>query len=280
MSGKRKRDRLSRRRLVATDYEANAEIARALLEFTTNRTLAIVVHGGDLVTGICVEFEERLFVATVAHAIKGASPDDIEFFARSSATMTIGTKSDVGTRITREVGRRGFRPQLGAPIFAPDPEDLALLPISREEADRYGLRFHQVTRDRISPPVGETVFVVGHPSELVRDARSLRTGAEGKVTHPNGEWLPVVAGKGIWLKGYDPRLHYLLDFRRQDPREEVQNPVGMSGAGVWKIPPRASPREIWNPGGTVLVGIQTGWYERRHLLLVTRIRRALRLLQS
>ncbi len=280
MSRKGKRDRLSRRRLVATDFEARGEIAKALLEVTTNRTVAIVVHWGDLATGVCVEFGEHLFIATVGHAIRGASPDGFEFFARSEGTLTVGTKGDVGTRVIQGVGRRGFRLQFGAPIIAPEPDDLALLPISQEEADRHGLRFHQVTGDRVSPRVGETVFVVGHPTELVRDARSLRTGERGKATHPNGEWLTVVRREGKWLKGYDPRVHYLLDFSRQDPKEEVQNPVGMSGAGVWKLPPRASPHEIWNPESATLVGIQTGWYERRHLLQVTRIRRLVRLMQS
>lgn len=271
-----KRDRLSRRRLVATDHQARAEVQRSLLEVTTNRTVAIVVRGGDLATGVCVEFGERLFIATVGHGVRGASPDDIEFFTRSGGTLAVGTKSDV---VTRGIGRRGFRPELGTPIIAPDPDDLVLLPISREEADRHGLRFHRVTENRVSPPVGETVFVVGHPTELVRDAQSLRTGERGKATHPYGELLPVVRREGKWLKGYDPRAHYLLDFSRQDPRDEVQNPVGMSGAGVWRIPPRAGPRAVWNPGSAALVGIQIGWYEKRHLLLVTRIRRLVQLTQ-
>jgi hypothetical protein len=92
--------------------------------------------------------------------------------------------------------------------------------------------------------------------------------------------LPVVSRERKWLKRYDPRVHYLLDFSRRDPKEEVLDPAGMSGAGVWRIPPRAGPSGVWNPGSAALVGIQIGWYERQRLLLVTRIRRLVRLMQS
>lgn len=203
--------------------------------------------------------------------------EDIEYFARPPGTMVAGTKGDLGARITKGIGRRGFRLHVGTPVIAPDPDDLALLPISRNEADRHGLHFHRLSEHRNSPTVGQTMYVVGHPGELVKDARSLRTGETGLVTHPTGEMLTVVSRNKRSLKGYDPRVHYLLDFTREDPQEEVQRPAGMSGAGVWRQPPRASRHMVWNPAAAMLAGLQTGWYEKAHLLQVTRVRRLIRL---
>lgn len=53
----------------------------------------------------------------------------------------------------------------------------------------------------------------------------------------------------------------------------------MSGGGAWTIP-RTKNSELWFPGLTQLLGIQSGFYRNSSLLRLTRIERVLDLLSQ
>jgi hypothetical protein len=90
----------------------------------------------------------------------------------------------------------------------------------------------------------------------------------------------VVEYKERGLDKFEPSRHYLVDFETGgESKEYLQSAKGMSGAGVWLLPPSV-PNQIWDGTGVRLVGIQVSWYGGIPLLKVTRIERLLELLKA
>jgi len=82
-------------------------------------------------------------------------------------------------------------------------------------------------------------------------------------------------------KGYDPARHMLLEFSRPElSRDSVNDPHGLSGAGVWTGPPPAQKGGFWDPRNVQLVGSEIGWLKKHQQLVATRVEQLLELFRN
>jgi hypothetical protein len=104
--------------------------------------------------------------------------------------------------------------------------------------------------------------------------------------------LPLVYGCGIfagehWADssiGYDPKVHLLLDFKRDavNPVERkphtlpgYQGIKGVSGCGIWRVMDMDGSIDKWRPDQCKLVSIEHRYYEQPGYIHTTWVRYAI-----
>jgi hypothetical protein len=236
-------------------------------------------------SGVCVEYGGRPFIVTAQHVL-----DEMEALGFSSGDVRVGTRSpkpfevNLTGKIPTLIRSVSLNETRTLPIDAvsksSDLDDLALLRLSGVPSDFDPIRFHLVEDNRMSPDVGVPVLVVGHPSQelftpdIGKKEIRMTTGTYALEAY-------VVEYKERGLIKFESSRHYLVDFKTGgDSKEYLQSTRGMSGAGVWLLPPSVPRNQIWDGTRVRLVGIQVSWYEGVKLLKVTRIERLLELLKA
>jgi hypothetical protein len=235
---------------------------------------------------VCVEYAGKAFIVTARHVIDdiekdlGFSPKELQVGTRSPKPLKVNFSGKIPERLP-DVGRNETKtfPIDDVPT-SHDLDDLALLRLRGVPSDYDPLRFHLVDAKGVSPDIGAGVLVVGHPSQelftpdLGKQEMRMATGTYALEAY-------VVVYKERGLIEFDPSRHYLVDFKTGgDSKEYLQNPKGMSGAGVWLLPPSVRRDQIWDGSRARLAGIQSTWYKRVKLLKATRIERLLELLRA
>lgn len=106
-----------------------------------------------------------------------------------------------------------------------------------------------------------------------------------RVEQSGPKCLPLVYGTGIydgehWSEsqvGYDPKVHLLLDFKRDATPASGQTPAlpgyegikGVSGCGIWRVTGLHGSFGNWKPTQCKLVAIQHRYYEKPGYLHTT-----------
>ncbi len=264
---------------------------RAIFEAVTWHTVSLspprsvptkkFTHG----SGVCVAYAGRPFIVTAQHVLDemealGFSPGDVRVGTRSPKPFEVNSTGKIPKRI-RGVNRNNTRvfPMDGV-TKSSDLDDLALLRLPGVPSDYDLVRFHLVEDNRTSPDTPTPVLVVGHPSQELftpdLGKQEMRMATRTYILEAY-----VVEYKKRGLVKFETSRHYLVDFKTGgDSKEYLQSARGMSGAGVWLLPPSVPRNQIWDGTRVRLVGIQVSWYEGVKLLKVTRIERLLELLKA
>ena len=255
----------------ASDWPSDARAAarRGLDEQAANRTVTLYVIVGDEVdigTGVCLEYMGHHYIATAAHVIERWGPD-------ASIGIIPKAAGNLETNPARTVNRLGFTPRIGRVVISPHPlDDLAVLELKERPVGTRDENFYRV--DFVEPRplrANRQVLVYGYPEALLKTWRRghtlLRFNTSPLSDAPR---IARVARTNPIFKSrkFNPALHFLMDFPRI--RGAVENPKGMSGAGVWH--PVLSGQGIWRPT-LQLIGIQIRWHESERLLVATRVKR-------
>jgi hypothetical protein len=267
------------------------EARRAIAEAITWHTVSLspprsvptkkFTHG----SGVCIEYMGRPFIVTAQHVLDeieelGFPPGDVRVGTRSPKPLEINLSGKIPKRVRGISVNETVVLPIDSVSESTDLDDLALLHLPGAPGDYNPIRFHVVDANRISPSIGAEVLVVGHPSQelftpdIGKEETRWMTGTYALEAY-------VVDYKERGLEIFDSSAHYLVDFETGgESKEYLQSARGMSGAGVWLLPPSVPRTQIWDGTRVRLVGIQVSWYESVKLLKVTRIERLLELLKA
>lgn len=260
--------------------EAKDAARKGLNEQAANRTVALYVikEGGvdvDIGTGVCLAYRGRFFIATAAHLMKRWREAEVGIIPKAAGNLE--------TNPARAVNKFGFSPKIERVVPSPNPlDDLAVLVLAERPRGMGDEAFYAV--DLLAPPpvqVGRQMLVCGYPRALVktwsRGGKLVRFNVSPVFDAPRivraAQGSPVLKSRQ-----YDLALHFLTDFPKIPGA--VDNPKGMSGAGVWDVE-RAKRGDlgVWRPR-LRLAGIQIAWHETARLVVATRVKRLWRILEG
>lgn len=256
--------------------EAKDAARKGLFEHASSYTVSLFAISGRAVeigTGVCLEYRNQFFIATAAHVAR---------FWKRGAERGIIPRAP-GSLVTDQrqvVHRLGFEPAVRDIVESRQPlDDLAIIYLDGRPMRMRDDLFYGV--DLVVPPrvrSGTQVVLYGFPGELLRTWHHGQRLARFNVS-PLAD-APKVAGVQTGnpifkSRKYRPALHFLMNY--PEIRGTVNNPGGLSGAGVWAQ--EASGSKIWRPR-LRLVGILVAWHEPTRLLIATRVKRLWRILES
>lgn len=221
-----------------------------------NHTVAVVIGGTELATGVVVSVDDQAYIVTARHVVEGAHEVDLRFIFRPPGTFQHVPRS---TEIRQMLGRRFTELPIERIDLSSDEDDLALLEIASYVVDEHRVIPHAFEMGAATPLAGEQVFVVGFPFDIAKGVTS-RTGEPGIGVLPLA-YVTEVHKANFEHEKYHPEAHFLLTFDPASDDVEVKKPKGMSGGGVWMPPGFQGPASIWSPERVNLVGIQIGWFE-------------------
>lgn len=229
----------------------------------------------EIASGTLISMQDRLFIATVAHAI----PDD------GSELWVFG---------------------LGRSLYPTDPAEKypGLLRSGKSDDGKYDvgyleldaarslpdLRLQSWTLDRIGVlgcgREGHPILLVGNPVALGKFTPETDQAPEHwqianifyltkPLMHP--DWPTAIAEPG------DPNVDVFLEYPEGDAKDmltgkamPLPHPGGMSGGGIWDQ--GFFKGEMWSPDAARLFAIQAGWYARSRFVRGIQIIHWLRLI--
>lgn len=242
-------------------------IRLAIQNYLRNRTAGIylVISPTETYVGTatCIEIGGRLFLATAAHNFRGMDVANslIVFSANRSSTRPL------------TVVQANYRQGL-----SDDDADIAWLEIdtaSAANSDLVGVTLGSIIPNPTLDPDGAYI-VSGFPAQLSRE--------EQRNTHDRNFIIPLVLyithpAPQEDLSGGDIALSYARTAIGPDGLGEMAHPRGMSGGGIWHIPPPDDPI-IWTPERLRLIGITTLYFNNSDEVRGVRIRYWLELLYA
>jgi hypothetical protein len=224
----------------------------------------------DTATGIAVLWHAKHIIVTASHVFQGSSLDQ---------AVTLILPRD---RPLHRGNGVGAMPPLDLDCLLPIPrvspvmgqsEDLAYFEIDESLTAASDLEFFELPLNAVAPPAGSSCLLSGFPSDL-----SGRISNEEVLVNLANRWSEIIdcGGDGRFLGGFDPNLHFLMEFRKAD---KGRQPEGFSGAGIWFPLRQSSDGPIWHavPG---LAGVQSSWFPRKSLTMATRVECLVRLLKE
>jgi hypothetical protein len=211
-------------------------------------------------SGVCIQIADRLFVATAAHnfkvILKGGS---ITPFSTSSNTPLTVIAQNPG-----EYGKYGTL-------------DLGWLEIDHESAAANGLE---------GLPLSWTIpYHEQKPDDHFHVAGFRAAGAKRRSEDPRDVAVPIVIYNtisNVSAGGSDDRL--LVSYgpaANTDQGLEVQpHPKGISGGGMWFIPPLDTSKKILSPADRPLVGVAIDYFKKNHEISGLRLYHWLKLIRD
>lgn len=151
------------------------------------------------------------------------------------------------------------RAVVGERLTSAESFDVALLRIDKLPEELPWMYFYPLERATSVSPTDSLVMVYGYAWDLAQVQRITR---EMRMVPRNA--LGRLRDKGP--ERYDPTYQLLISY----DADEI-SPMGMSGGGIWILPPLERP--LFNPNEVVLAGVQVGHFpkSRRKPLIPTRI---------
>ncbi|MFL6211901.1 MAG: hypothetical protein ACJ74W_23850 [Pyrinomonadaceae bacterium] len=250
------------------NMDAILDNARLALEnYLRNRTAGIYIvmspMEADVGSAICIEIGGRLFIATAAHNFRGMNAAD-------SVTLFSANRSSA---IPLTVIQANYRQDL------PDDEaDIAWLeidPVSASNSDLTGVSLGSVT-PYPTPDIAGFYMVNGFPAGLKREER--RNANDRNFVVPLALYITHAVPQEDLANG-DIVLSYARTAIGPTGIGEMAQPHGMSGGGIWHIPPPDDPI-IWMPERLRLIGITTVYFRRRDEVRGVRMHQWLQLLYA
>jgi len=150
-------------------------------------------------------------------------------------------------------------------------EDLAYFEVDDGFGPLSDIEFCELPAFATSPPVGTSCVLSGFPQDL-----SGRISTEEVIVNLANRWSQVcsLGGDERFLKGLDPKRHFLMTFHKADKGKQAE---GFSGAGVWFPLREPSTSQVWRPVPG-LAGIQSKWFPKKALTLSVRVELLVRFL--
>jgi len=215
-------------------------------------------------TGILVDIDDHSFVITAAHVIQGSQKYQAELGLIDVKGKFVGLDNDWKCLILRNYG---------APY---DPIDVAIHEIDSYQRNQLNhAEFLTLQNmDLISGTSRETYFLYGFPFSLVK-----RDEISGPKLFPRPLTVSIFRYRGSThlIANYEEQFHLLLDARHLDDRNIFgdislhRSIEGISGSGVWIEDDNKAEK---------IVGLQTGVYQRHHLIKATRWSMVMKLLYN
>lgn len=236
------------------EHEIEARAIEALLVSISRSIVGIVgKHDGEfgkgIGTGSLVVVNGRPHILTAAHVIRDCSPDELRFFMPGSVEIQERTSGDLARLRPTEIFPR--EPL----VIKAKREDLGIDVALLELSDMY-LRFPTLTfrtiNPTVDPPLGTETIMMGFPTK-----RAQAFGV-GFAVFKHVEYPQVVDPATRSYSGFDPRIHFLLDY----PASEDYDPGGFSGSALWE---HRKSSGVWRPDPQ-FVGMTLGYYGRVKLL--------------
>lgn len=217
----------------------------------------------DVGSATCIEIAGRLFIATAAHNFLGIKDaDNVTLFSANGSSTAPLT-----------VIQANYRQDL------PDGEaDIAWLeidPISASDSGLTGVALGSVTPYPTLDTVGAYI-VSGFPAGLRREEQ--RNANNRNFIVPIALYITHPAPQEDLANG-DIALSYARTAIGPTGIGEMAQPHGMSGGGMWLIPPPDDP-VIWTPERLRLIGITTLYFPRREEVRGVRMHQWLQLLYA
>jgi hypothetical protein len=244
-----------------TDRSAEIQAEReAFANYVARYTVALVFEDRpELATGVLVSSEGALFVATARHVAKELPPNDVFCIPKPPGPIRVTPRDEALRRFPATQPAERFSLHVEDRILSADEsDDVALLQLRDRPTEFHEMDFYPLEHARSAPLSHTRVIVYGWPGDLgllhqgvlAAFPRTIEGMLSTRSTH-----------------GYDPDRHLLISYVDPAPIDAH----GMSGGGVW-LSPRSD--GLWDPGATILVGIQFGQFTRAgRPLLATRIER-------
>ena len=232
-------------------------------------------HEREVATGVLVEVDRRIFLATTAHSVPANPQKKLSFVGRESTAVddriapiiSSGTDSDYKQR------------------------DVGFLELERDFVT-HTLKKRPIPLSRVYPcgtgQEGFWTYVGGYPSSEVVTSQSGRTMNQLYTLNcwANNILMPTVwdvLTKDVRLPNqeYDVFIAYPRDedivalgpYQGKTP-DQLPVPKGMSGGGYWQ----QRQKKVWSPENYCLIAIQSRWWDWGRYLQATQIIHWLRLL--
>lgn len=250
------------------DFDAIGDNIRlAIQNYLRNRTAGIYLVMTPTETYVgsatCIEISGRLFLVTAAHNCQGMN--DAESLTIFSANRSSTTPLTV---IQANYGQ-------GLLDGEADVAWVELEPVSASNSDLVGVALESIIACTTLDTVGAYI-VSGFPALLSREEqrnannRNFVIPLALYITHPTQQedlaYGPIA-------------LSYAPTAFGPHGIEDMVPPRGMSGGGIWRIPPPDDP-VIWTPGRLRLIGITTLYFQRLDEVRGVRMHHWLELLSS
>lgn len=194
--------------------------------------------GGQFIgSGSCIQIADHLFIATAAHNFFDIpNGGTISLFSTSSNTPLTFTAQDYGH------------------YGAPDTLDLAWLEIDRDSAAECGLEGLPLEGIRAyhTQQNGDIYQITGFPAERAKP-RVINNHPD--ITVPLVIYN-TISGRNSNSTSDDLLTSYGRIGITDNGLEEMPHPGGISGGGVWYIPP-VDISQVWSPMQHPLVGVVT-----------------------
>ncbi len=245
-----------------------------------NSTLAYIdVRTGDVASGVLVNIEDRIFLATTSHSVPASPKGKLSIVCRKSTSINknLAPIIDSAKWDYKETGWDAAYLEL--------PADFAIgetgkFPISLDRIMPCGAGYE----DRLT-------CVAGYPSSIIKDIERTDESLT-KLFTPNCWFNKLFPQKHWHILGEDGRsadetMDVFIPYPRDDdfhafgPLQdfggpELAEPFGMSGGGYWQ-PKVELKRHLFLPDYYALIAIQSHWWRRGRYLQATQIVHWLRL---
>src|SRR3989338_4780685 len=225
-------------------------------------------------TGTLFKIKDKLFIGTCKHVVEpDYRTEDIRVIYKSDVPMKWTKKDEIKKYPLNEVLKKvsittAQKISIINRFYSDDIDDLALLEIDPSLKNVKGFQFFTLTDSSVkSADIDMQVYLMGFSVELARQVTR-----EGYGTFPYFEESKVVDANDN-LQNFDMQRHFLTDF---EATEDSADPHGLSGCAVWTRLPSGK-NNLWTPN-LRLVGVQHGYYNKRRVLVATRVERLLRLI--
>ncbi len=254
------------------DDAGNAK--QALSEFVSRSVLCLAFtkpRSGNLRTGLYATLGGKHFVITAGHDLKDADPRGFTYQPRPPYAWR-QPDDPRGGRVTDS----GL-PTPTAYVLdrepAEDPLDLMVLRIDPLPSRGGWVVPYDLTNCTVaSTPFGLKTMLFGYPVDIGYEHFCERLKRNEYVLKPL-RMLSHVVEEPHALKGYDPRFHFLINYKLNsgDPMEDKEA-KGVSGAAVFVVPPK---EQVIALPSEMLLGILHWEYTNIHMMRITRIEHVL-----
>jgi hypothetical protein len=244
----------------------------AFEERISRYSVGLVFRGRDgnpeTASAVALSWKRRGLIVTAEHVIpKGAEGEGVLCVLPRGRPLSRGE-------------HRTHLPPLDSGCLVPLPhvtlvrcefEDFAYFEVDDGFGPLSDIEFCELPSFATSPPVGTSCVLSGFPQDL-----SGRISAEEVIVNLANRWSQVcsLGDDERFLKGFDPRRHFLMKFHKADKGKQAE---GFSGAGVWFPLRESSDSQLWRPVPG-LAGIQSKWFPNKALTLSVRVELLVRFL--
>jgi len=238
-----------------------AAAAEAIKEAVPWHTVGIIARSEagipeqGIGTGAAVEWREHSLILTAKHVVEDTPREELWFLLRPDGTLETAGVRDVNPAVVERESRRRIPIQS---IVLSEAEDIALLEVGVTSTSIGNLRFHSLDGNSATPPPGETVIVMGYPSDF-----GYVVGPGAMAAFPTMQATCIEEPRS--LPNHDPSSHFLMTY---EFAPEGVHPRGCSGGGVWFR--RGLTTGIWH-ANLALAGIVTNYYPQSQLLEALKI---------